>query len=260
MPGGGWESDPSGTYVAWNWKANGSGSANTAGSINSTVSVNTDAGFSIINWTKEGSSGTKTVGHGLSKAPEIIIFKEVDDPSHWSTYTGVTGSPTRGLLYLNLTAAQTTNDANQWSDTAPTSTVFTYNQQYTFGNNNDKEMIGYAFHSVDGYSKMGSYTGNGNADGTFVYTGFRPAWIMIKRTDSTDSWHMVDNKRVGYNAANAAFEANDSVAEDTSVGDRIDFVSNGFKTRHSWTRINTSSGEYLYIAFAESPFKYSNAR
>ena len=140
-------------YAAWNWKANGSGSSNTNGSINSTVSANVDAGFSIVNWTKEGSSGTKTVGHGLSKAPEIIIFKEVDDPSHWSTYVGVGGSTTRGLLYLNLTAAQTTNDANQWSDTAPTSTVFTYNQQYSFGNNNDKEMIGYAFHSVDGYQR-----------------------------------------------------------------------------------------------------------
>ena len=246
------------SYVAWNWKANGSGSANTNGSINSTVSANTDAGFSIINWTKEGSSGTKTVGHGLSKSPEIIFFKEVDDPSHWSTYVGVGGSTTRGLLYLNLTAAQTTNDANQWSDTAPTSTVFTYNQQYTFGNNNTAEMIGYAFHSVDGYSKVGSYTGNGNADGTFVYTGFRPAFIMWKRYDAADDWIIIDNKRDVDNGATQDLRANLSGAEQTAA--RFDMVSNGFKWRATWNDSNTSGGTYIYIAFAETPFKYSNGR
>ena len=212
------------TYVNWNWKANGSGSSNTNGSINSTVSANVDAGFSIVSWTKEGSSGTKTVGHGLSKAPEIIFFKEVDDPSNWSTYVGVGGSTTRGLLYLNLTAAQTTNDANQWSDTAPTASLFTYNQSYSFGGNNTAEMIGYAFHSVDGYSKVGSYTGNGNADGTFVYTGFRPAWVMWKKTNASGTmWQIMDTARNTFNVMDKYLQANSANAE----GD-YDFVDYTF--------------------------------
>ena len=245
------------SMVAWNWKAGGASSTNTNGSISAAVSANVNAGFSIIKWTKDGSSGTKTVGHGLSAAPQIIIFKEVDDPSNWSTYVGVGGSTTRGLLYLNLTAAQTTNDANQWSDTAPTSTVFTYNQAYSFGGNNDKIMIGYAFHSVDGYSKMGSYTGNGNADGAFVYTGFRPAYVLVKAT-GTENWAITDTARSPYNNANLLLRPDETTA-DTTGAMIMDFLANGFKFRNTDTKSN-SAQVYIYMAFAETPFKYANAR
>jgi len=256
------------SIVAWNWKANGSGSSNTDGSINATVSANTDAGFSIINWTKEGSSGTKTVGHGLSKAPEIIIFKEVDDPSNWSVWNSVTGYPTKSVLYLDLHVAEANNDANQWSNTAPTSTVFTYNQSYSFGGNNTAEMIGYAFHSVDGYSKVGSYKGNASnategLDGTFVYTGFRPAWVMCKLTTlAGESWLIKDNKRSPFNPADEWLYADKNSAEataSTALRD-IDFLSNGFKFKGHSTELNGDGHTYIYIAFAETPFKYSNAR
>ncbi len=244
------------TYVNWNWKANGSGSSNTDGSINSTAtSASVDGGFSIVTYTGNATEGA-TVGHGLSKAPEVIMLKKRSGGSGWYMYHSALGA-TKNIEIQVTSGAATT--ANIWNDTAPTADVFSLGNNAAV-NGTGATFVAYCFHSVDGYSKVGSYTGNGNADGTFVYTGFRPSWIMIKRTDSTDAWHMVDNKRAGYNDANAGFETNDSVAEDTSVGDRIDIVSNGFKMRNSWTRINASSGDYIYLAFAETPFKNSNAR
>jgi hypothetical protein len=241
-------------YVAWNWKANGSGSANTTGSINSTVSANTDAGFSIVSYT--GNSSNSTVGHGLSKTPEFVLVKKRSNSGSWMVYDKTNGATK--TYTLNTTEVAYTN-SNVWNNTAPTSSVFTVGENAVV-NANSETFIAYCFHSVDGYSKVGSYTGNGNADGTFVYTGFRPAFVMVKRTDSADSWVMLDNERVGYNGGNNVLEANDSAAEDSSVADRVDILSNGFKLRNSWSKINASSGNYIFISFAENPFKNSNAR
>ena len=246
-------------YVAWNWKANGSGSSNSNGSITSTVSANVDAGFSIINWTKSGSSGAKTVGHGLSKTPELIIFKEVDDPSDWSVWNGVTGYPTKSVLYLNYNVAEANSDANQWSNTAPTSTVFTYNQSYSFGGNNTAEMIGYAFHSVDGYSKVGTYIGNGSTDGTFVHTSFAPAFILWKNiTDANTNWIIFDNKRDTFNPNDDALYPNATTAEEEDYD--VDFLSNGFKFRNTSSWANSNGKTYIYLAFASVPFKFGNAK
>ena len=246
------------TYVSWNWKANGSGSSNTNGSINTTAtSANVDAGFSISTYTGTGSNAT--IGHGLSKAPEMVIVKaRSGNASHWLIYhKGIASDAETDYLYFNTNAAA--DYALYWNDTAPTSTVFSIG---TDGSTNGSSInyVAYCFHSVDGYSKVGSYTGNGNADGTFVYTGHRPAVILLKRTDSADGWVMLDNERVGYNGGNNVLEANDSAAEDSSVADRVDILSNGFKLRNSWSKINASSGNYIFISFAETPFKNSNGR
>jgi hypothetical protein len=242
-------------YVAWNWKANGSGSSNTNGSITSTVSANTDAGFSIVTYTGTGS--TATVGHGLSKAPDMMIIKTRGVADNWLVGANAGSMDYTDGLYLDSTLAKLDSDTF-FNDTTPTSSVFTVKSHSTCNTNNGT-YVAYCFHSVDGYSKVGTYTGNGNADGTFVYTGFRPAFVMVKRTDATEGWAMVDNERVGYNPDTRFLYPNESSAEETLSG-RFDIVSNGFKLRNSWTKINASSGTYIYIAFAETPFKNSNGR
>ena len=231
------------TYVAWNWKAdNTSGSSNTDGSTTSTVSANTTAGFSIVTCTT--LAGTQTVGHGLSQAPDIVIQKSRNTAQSWYVYYDfVDGS--QDYLTLNSTAA-----AAAWGGSAATSTVFYEN--WSAG----VDLICYCFHSVEGYSKFGSYIGNGANDGPFVYTGFRPAFVMIKRTDSTGGWSMADSARPEYNPA-VALQANTAVVE---FGSDLDITSNGFKVRTTWVERNASGGTYIYMAFAESPFKYSNAR
>ena len=244
-------------YVSWNWKANGSGSSNTNGSINSTVSANVDAGFSIVSYTGNGSAN-QTVGHGLSAIPELVIIKAREYGSgSWTVYHSFSsGNPSS--MFLNSTGATESGSGG----TSTTSVIGIQTGTATGGdstNRNNEGFIAYCFHSVDGYSKVGSYTGNGNADGTFVYTGFRPAFVMVKRTDATEGWTMVDNERVGYNPDTRFLYPNESSAEETLSG-RFDIVSNGFKMRNSWSKINTSGGTYIYIAFAETPFKYSNAR
>jgi hypothetical protein len=243
----------SATYVAWNWKANGSGSSNTDGSITSTVSANTDAGFSIVSYT--GTASNATVGHGLSKAPEMVIAKNRSDGSYWIVGTDDLTSWSR-YIPLNLTNAET-NAPTQFNSTAPTSTVFSIGTNADV-NGSGHNIIAYCFHSVDGYSKVGSYTGNSNADGTFVYTGFKPAYVMRKRSDSTGHWFLNDNKREGYNGSgsNDVLYPNGSYAEGDA--DRIDLLSNGFKVRTTDGDVNT--GTIIYIAFASVPFKFSNAR
>jgi len=248
------------TYVSWNWKANGSGVSNTDGTITSTVSANTDAGFSIVSYTGTGSNAT--VGHGLSKAPEMIIAKNKDYGFDWVVYhQGIASDAETDWISLNLTNAA--SDLNTvWNDTAPTSSVFSVGTNW--GNNRSGEgIINYCFHSVDGYSKVGSYTGNGSSDGTFVYTGFRPAYVMIKAISSgtADNWTILDNDRSPYNVSDDVLRANSSASEYSNVSwANTDFCSNGFKIRNVDGYDNGNGTDYIYIAFAEMPFKHTNAR
>jgi hypothetical protein len=235
------------SYVAWNWKANGSGSSNTDGSITSTVSANTDAGFSIVSWT--GNSSTATVGHGLSIAPEVIIIKNRTVASGWDSYFAELGNGNK--LVLNTTAASASTTL--MNNTDPTSSVFSTD---AFSTGHD--MIAYCFHSSD-LIKIGSYTGNGSTDGPFIFTDGRPAFVMVKRTDDIGNWQMFDAERDTDNTVNAGLKANRDFAEDSSAI-IYDFLSNGFKIRNTFTDFNASGGTYIYMAFAENPFKYSNAR
>jgi hypothetical protein len=232
------------SFVNWSWKANGAGVSNTAGSISSTVSANTTSGFSVVSYTSQ-SSGSATIGHGLGAVPKIIICKIKDQSDNWRMYHSSLGNT--GFMILNLSNAFSTNSTT-WNNTSPTSTVFTLGTQWADSYN----MITYCFAEVKGFSKFGSYTGNGSTDGTFVYTGMRPAFVMIKRTDVTDQWYIIDNKRSSINSTNHRLFANLSDAE--STGSNIDILSNGFKSRTSDATNNASGGSYIYMAFAESPF------
>ena len=238
------------TYVSWNWKAGGTAVSNTDGSITSNVSANQDSGFSIVSY--EGTGSNATVGHGLSSAPELIIIKERDNANGWAV--SIKGDAT-DFLRLDTTVAQS-DDAAVFNDTAPTSTVFSIG---TAAMVNRDSMIAYCFHSVEGFSKVGSYVGNGNADGTFVFTGFRPAWLLIKETGNANSWEIYDTKRDPNNVASQRLFPNGTQAEATT-SPSLDIVINGFKARAGNTGINRSNGSYIYMAFAEAPFKYANAR
>jgi hypothetical protein len=237
------------TYVAWNWLAdNTSGSSNTDGSITSTVSTNTTAGFSIVGYT--GTGANASVGHGLGTAPDCIIVKRREDAGRgWWVYHKSLGATK--AIYLHDSAASFTNSWLQ--NTAPTSTVFTLNSNGDT-NGSSKTHIAYCFAEKKGYSKFGTYTGNGNTNGTFVYTGFRPAWVLIKRTDSTGDWVMHDTKRDPFNVMDKRLWASATNAETANSIYNMDFLSNGFKTRNTNTLVNASGGTYIYMAFAENPF------
>ena len=237
------------TYVGWSWKANGSGSLNEVGSIDSTVSANTTAGFSIVSYTGTGSAAT--VGHGLGSAPACYIIKQRDATGGWIVYhKGNTSSPETD--YLRLDKTDVTVDDAIFNDTAPTSSVFSIGTNAPV-NTSSGTYIAYCFSDVQGYSKFGSYTGNGNADGTFVYTGFKPAWVLIKNTETaSNNWVMIDNKRLGYNVDNNRIYADLTNAEDTT--DVIDIVSNGFKHRFTGGTSNGSGDNFIYMCFAENPF------
>jgi len=241
------------TFAAWNWKANGSGVSNTDGSITSTVSANTTAGFSIVTYTGTGSAAT--VGHGLGVAPSMIIVKPRTPTStsdNWEVYHASLGNTQ--FLTLNTSAAAVTA-SNRWNNTTPTSSVFTIG---TIPSSSADNYVAYLFADVEGYSKFGSYTGNGSTDGPFVYTGFRPAFVLFKRTDSTSDWHLYDTTRSTYNVIAAALYADISNAENS--GQPFDILSNGFKLRVAGGELNTSSATIIYMAFAENPFKNSLAR
>tara|TARA_R110002111_G_scaffold258485_1_gene327619 strand:- start:33 stop:1046 length:1014 start_codon:yes stop_codon:yes gene_type:complete len=228
-------------YVGWSWKANGAGSANTNGDIASTVSVNTTSGFSIVSWTANGSNNA-TIGHGLSSTPKIVLYKKLNDVDSWYVvYTFVDG--TQDYLVLNDTTAK----ADLASGTYGTATSTTISN---IGFPNSNSLIAYCFADVQGYSKFSSYIGNGNADGTFVYTGFKPAFVMIKATSGTENWQMYDNKRLGYNVDNNMLRANLSNAEQTD--DDIDILSNGFKLRRNSGAFNNSGSTYIYMAIGQS--------
>ena len=242
------------TYVAWNWKANGSGASNTDGTITSTVSANTTAGFSVVSYTGTGASAT--VGHGLSSAPSLIIVKNRDAGKAWTVYSDQLSTPDDQYLYLNSTAGEATY--NFWNSTSPTSSVFSISGD-TNVNASSQDIIAYCFHSVEGYSKFGSYTGNSSTDGPFVYTGFKPAFVMVKATGTASNWFTWDVQRNTYNAATTPLFPNSIGAEEATLYP-IDFLSNGFKLRASAGYGTNESAAYIYMAFAESPFKYSNAR
>ena len=239
------------TYVNWCWNA-GSGStvSNTDGSITSSVSANTTSGFSIVSFT--GTGANATVGHGLSSAPKMVIFKNRDNGTQeWDTYhAGLTDATY--FIQLNSTNAQSnTNGALRFNSTAPTSSVFSVGTSTTT-NESGNAMIAYCFAEKKGYSKFGKYTGNGSSDGTFIYTGFRPAFTMVKRTDGIGNWIVMDNKRSPFNLTDNRLLPNASDAEATS-GNSIDILSNGFKNRTNDGYNNASGGTYIYMAFAENP-------
>ena len=247
------------TYVGWQWQAGaGSTSTNTSGTISSTVSVNTTAGFSIVTYT--GTGANATVGHGLGVAPKMIIIKNrtigTAGDGAWQVYHASLGNTQ--YLSLNTTAAAATA-TNRWNNTSPTSTVFTV---ATTGAVNDpsNNYVAYCFAEISGYSKFGSYTGNGSADGPFSYTGFRPKFVLIKRTDAVSSWFIHDTSRDTYNTTVLNLYPNLSAAEETQTTYSFDILSNGFKVRGTSTEINASGGTYIYAAFAENPFKNALAR
>jgi len=242
------------TFVAWNWKANGAGSSNTAGSITSTASASTTSGFSVVTYT--GTGANATVGHGLGVAPSFIIVKRRDDGSSWNCYHISLGASQ--YIQIDGTAGAATN-TGVWNNTAPTSTVFSIGTAFAGVNASGSTHVAYCFAEVAGYSKFGSYTGNGSADGSFVYTGFRPAFFFVKKSDSgSESWVIVDNSRNTSNVMNNLLLPNTSGAEVAAT--YIDALSNGFKCRESFSSMNASGGTYIYMAFASNPFKYSLAR
>jgi hypothetical protein len=246
------------TYVAWNWKAGTSftndASATGIGSIDSTGSVNTDAGFSVISYTGNGSGGA-TVAHGLGSVPHMYIIKRRDTgSSNWHVYHQGIGA-TKGLR-LNLTNAENTTDI--WQDTAPTSSVFSLGESIDV-NASGGSFIGYIFSEKQGYSKFGSYVGNGSNDGVFCFTGMKPSFVLVKRTDSTANWSLIDNTRDPFNVTYHFLEPNVSDAEFTPSGPQaaFDFCSQGFKCRSTNGAINASGGSYIYACFAENPFTTS---
>jgi len=239
------------TFVAWNWKADSSTSSNGNGSITSTVSVNTTAGFSIVSYTGTGSNAT--VGHGLGVAPSLIINKCRSATQNWATYHAGVGATK--AVFLDGTDAATTS-SSYFNDTAPTSSVFSVGNSGDT-NKSSQTHISYCFAEKKGYSKFGVYEGQGGAGGQypFIYTGFRPAFVITKRADTGgDNWHTLDNKRDIDNPAEQVLQPNDSGAEATTSTSKIDFLSNGFKLRGTGASINTSGLTYIYIAFAEHPF------
>ena len=240
------------TAVSWNWLASNTTTSNTSGSITSTVSANTTSGFSIVSYTGNGSSGA-TVGHGLGVAPKMIIVKGRNTSLNWIVYHSGIGATQ--YIELNTTgAAQSQSSYNMFNSTAPTSSLFTLgNLSNTNGNTNT--YIAYCFAEIKGFSKFGSYTGNGSSDGTFIYTGFKPAFLMVKRTDASgDNWFLYDNKRPGYNLTVNRLYPNLTNSEDSNADYGYDLLSNGFKVRTSNTGWNASGGTYIYMAFAENPF------
>ena len=244
------------TYVAWNWKAGGAAASNTDGTITSSVSANPTAGFSIVSWTGQASVPTSTtVGHGLAQAPELIIVRNRPDVEQWVVYNATVGDTKH--LRLNTGDSEVTETAI-WNNTTPSASVFTVGDSGAANGASDA-MIAYCFHSVEGYSKVGSYEGNGDTDGAFVYTGFRPAFVMYKCYNQAEDWYMLDNKRDTYNVVDKSLIADSNAAEVSTTASDTDFVSNGFKLRTS-TSGNYSGYYWVYVAFAESPFKYSNAR
>ena len=228
--------------VGWCWKAGGTGSTNSDGSVSSTVSVNTTAGFSICRFT-QANSGPITVGHGLGAAPDMIIGKSTGNVSNWQIFHKSLG--TGKFIQLNTDGAVQTV-SNFWG-TVDTS-IFTIGSNQIEAN---QPSVYYCFVEKKGYSKFSQYIGNENTNGTFVYTGFKPAWVMIKRTNSGNHWTIYDNKRLGYNNDNKVLYANESASEEEL---EIDLLSNGFKCRNTDNKVNGSGNPYIFMAFAEEPF------
>ena len=240
------------TYVGWQWKANGAGVSNTNGSITSTVSANTTAGFAVVTYT--GTGANATVGHGLGVAPSMIIVKSRTSAFYWRVYHVSLGNTNN--VQLNTTNAQETL-STIWNNTSPTSSVFSIGTNGDV-NTNTGNYVAYCWAAVPGYSAFGSYTGNGSADGPFVYANMRPRYVLIKRTDSTGDWYIWDTSRNTYNVVGEELLADTSGAGNTATD--LDILSNGFKIRTTTAAINASGGTFVYAAFAENPFQNSRAR
>ena len=241
------------SHVYWGWKANSSTTVtDTSGTITSQVSANRQAGFSIVSWIYNSSGGT--IGHGLGAAPSFIIQRSRTTGYNWDVYH-VSLGPTKRLT-LNTTSASETF-TGPWNDTSPTSSVFSSGASWW---TNGDSMITYCWTAIPGYSAFGSYVGSGGADGPYVYLGFRPRWLLGKRTDAANDWLMWDSTRDTYNLMQNIIYANATTAESTYVNDKLDFVSNGIKLRNVGSAMNASGGTYIYAAFAESPFKFARAR
>ena len=227
-----------GTYIAWCWKESAT------------------SGFDIVSYT--GNATARTISHSLSAVPHVIIVKPRESGSEgWAVYhKGIASDAETDFIRMDETNAAS-DHADYWNDTAPTSSVFTVGTDSAV-NTNTEGVIAYLFSEKQGFSKFGSYTGNGNADGTFIYTGFRPAWVMIKKSSATgDSWQIHDNKRDTFNVAETRLLSNSSNADATNT-DNLDMLSNGFKIRNSDANFGTSGATYIYMAFAEAPFVNSN--
>jgi hypothetical protein len=242
--------------VGWCWDAGSSTVTNTQGSITSSVRANASAGFSIVTYTGTGATGG-TVGHGLGVAPSLIIAKSRDASRGWGVYHKDLTKDKYIELQSTAAAVSTTS---VWGSSEPTSTVFgVYNWPTAINNQNGNKYVAYCFAPVSGYSAFGSYTGNGSTDGPFVYTGFRPRWIMVKRSSSTGNWTIKDTSRPGYNVTNLNLFSNLSNAETTEYP--VDLLSNGFKVREgTFSDWNASGSTYVWAAFAENPFQYARAR
>ena len=240
------------TYAAWNWKANGQGSSNTSGSINTTyTSANTTSGVSVITYTGNGSSGA-TIGHGLGAVPEVAIVKLRSGGGYdWGVYHASLGATKN--MRLNNTDAIATSTAF-WNDTTPTSSLLSLGDNRTVNESGDT-YVAYCFAPIQGFSSFNSFVGTGNVNGAFIYTGFKPAWVMIKCSSAAnDEWFIWDNKRLGYNGGNNNFFADTSDVESTATASGFDLLSNGFKLRTTDTALNGSGRTYIYMAFAENPF------
>jgi len=248
-----WTNTSGWTFASWNWLGANTTVSNTAGSRTSTVSANPTAGFSIVSYT--GNSTVGTIGHGLGVAPSMMIIKDRTSGAYnWTVYHASIGNTRR--IILNSTAGQDSASSVWWNNTSPTSTVFTVGTD-NGANANGDSFIAYCFAEVKGYSKFGSYTGNGSANGPFVYTGFKPAFVMVKSSSNAFAWVMHDSKRPGYNATNLYLYAQATNTEGSDIPH--DFVSNGFKIRSTFSDTNGSGMTYIYMAFAENPFVTSTS-
>ena len=246
----------SNSYVSWNWSAGtAQGSSNTDGTINTTyTSVNTTAGFSISKFTGTGSAAT--VGHGLGAVPKWYMVKNITTNSlQWRVYHASLGA----TKHLALEATQAEGTASSvFNNTEPTSTVFSIGTDNGSNKSGDSH-VAYCFAEVKGYSKFGSYTGSGNADGAFIYTGFKPAFVLLKVSSTTNNWNMFDDKRPGFNEIDQRLFPNLSDAEQDGTA-AVDFLSNGFKFRNTNDNYNASSATYIYMAFAKAPFVTSGTK
>jgi len=241
--------------VGWSYLAGGTASSNTDGSITSSVSASTTSGFSIVSWTGTGASGT--IGHGLGVAPDVMIIKNRDNTNGWIVYHSGLTAPATSLLLLNTTDAVYTG-VSDWQSTAPTSSVFSVSNA-TGVNNTSEKYIGYCFAEKKGFSKFGSYTGNGSTDGAFVYTGFKPAFVIIKNSSTGGThWRLTDSTRYPDNLTNTTELYPSSSAAETTNEPTFDFLSNGFKLRGDTVYKNGSGQTYIYMAFAENPLVGTN--
>jgi hypothetical protein len=244
-------------HIAWQWKANGGTTTTNAAGANgadheSVYQANDDAGFSIVTYTSDNQSGDTIIKHGLSTAPTLMFHKgrNADSTIWWTYHKELTND---GYMHLESTNTNQDGSTNVWRNTAPTSSVFKVGLD-SIAAANGRTMVAYCFAPIQGYSKFGKFTGTADADGPFIHTGFKPAWLMIKEVVSGGGWGMWDNKRNPFNAMTTRLLANTNAGDDTSTDNSVDFLSNGFKMRTASGGFNQDGAGIVYMAFAESPF------